>query len=107
MFERARDYGESALYSMGLQPRRTAIDYLLPALGLFGMGMLVGVGLGFVIAPKRGTELRSELGRGMRNVGARLRQRHRQGQRSEPGDGHDEEYVESEASAQAEQQRGH
>ena len=51
MFERARDYSESALAAIGLQPRRSASDYILPALGLFSVGVLVGAGLGLMLAP--------------------------------------------------------
>ena len=73
MFERARDYSDAALAAVGLQPRRTATDYLLPVVGIFGVGLLVGAGLGLMLAPKRGSELRGDIGRGVRKVGARLR----------------------------------
>lgn len=76
MFERARDYSESALSAMGLQPRPTATDYILPALGLFGVGLLVGVGLGLILAPKPGVELRGDIGRRVRRVSAKLRRSH-------------------------------
>ncbi len=75
MFDRARDYGESALAAMGLQPRRSTTDYILPALGLFGVGVLVGAGLGLMFAPKRGVELRGDISRSVRTVGAKLRRR--------------------------------
>jgi YtxH-like protein len=75
MFERAKDYRESALAAIGLQPRRTASDYIVPALGVFGLGVLVGAGLGLLFAPKRGAELRGDIGRRVRRVGAKLRRR--------------------------------
>lgn len=75
MFDRARDYGESALAAMGLQTRRSASDYILPALGLFGVGVLVGAGLGLMFAPKRGVELRGDISRGVRTVGEKIRRR--------------------------------
>jgi hypothetical protein len=75
MFERARDYSDAALAAVGLQPRRTATDYLLPVVGIFGVGLLVGAGLGLMLAPKRGVELRGDIGRGVRKVGERLRRR--------------------------------
>lgn len=46
---------------VGLESRRTTTDKLVPALALFGAGVLVGVGLGLMLAPKPGRELRGEL----------------------------------------------
>ena len=75
MFDRARDYSDAALAAIGLQPRRTATDYILPVVGIFGVGVLVGAGLGLMFAPKRGSELRGDIGRRARGIGARLRRR--------------------------------
>lgn len=91
MFERARDYSESALAAIGLQPRRTTTDYILPALGLFGVGVLVGAGLGLMFAPKRGADLRQDLGRRVRGVGARLRRNRGHGEGSEHVNGVDDD----------------
>jgi len=85
MFERARDYSDAALAAIGLQPRRSAGDYILPVIGIFGVGVLVGAGLGLMFAPKRGAELRGDLGRRVKSVGARLRRR------GAEGDGGDQE----------------
>lgn len=74
MYERARDYSESALSAIGLQPRRTATDYILPALGLVGFGVLVGIGLGLILAPKAGVELRADIGRRVRRVSSKREQ---------------------------------
>lgn len=46
---------------IGLEERRTASDKLVPALALFGAGVLVGVGLGLMLAPKPGRELRADV----------------------------------------------
>lgn len=46
---------------VGLEERRTASDKMVPALALFGAGVLVGVGLGLMLAPKPGPELRADL----------------------------------------------
>lgn len=46
---------------VGLESRRTTADALVPALTAFSVGVLVGVGVGLLIAPKAGSELRSEL----------------------------------------------
>jgi len=75
MWERARDYSDSALSALGLERRRGAIDVLLPAIGLFGLGLVVGAGLGLVLAPKRGVELRGDVRRGLNQVGQRVGQK--------------------------------
>jgi hypothetical protein len=46
---------------LGLETRRGAGDWVLPAVGFFGLGLLVGAGLGLMLAPKSGTELRGDL----------------------------------------------
>jgi hypothetical protein len=75
MWERARDYSDSALTALGLERRRQATDILLPALGLFSLGLVVGAGLGLMLAPKRGIELRGDVRRGLNQVGQRLKRR--------------------------------
>ena len=55
--------GDRLLELLGLQARKGPADVLLPALGAFTVGMLVGAGLGLLLAPKPGTQLRGELGR--------------------------------------------
>jgi|LNFM01.2.fsa_nt_gb hypothetical protein len=75
MWDRARDYRDSALQAIGLEPRRTVTDLLLPALGLFSLGVVVGAGLGLMFAPKPGTELRGDVRRGLGTVRSRLRRR--------------------------------
>ncbi len=52
---------DDILRVIGLETRRTATDYVMPALGLFGAGLLVGAGLGLLFAPKSGREIRGEL----------------------------------------------
>jgi len=56
------------LNALGLEAKRDVLDYLLPFAGLFGAGLLVGVGVGMLVAPKPGRELREDLGRQMGNV---------------------------------------
>lgn len=46
---------------VGLESRRSTGDKLVPALALFGAGVLVGVGLGLMLAPKPGNQLREDL----------------------------------------------
>ena len=50
---------EQLLNNLGLEHRRGAVDYLLPALGVFAAGALVGGLLGLLFAPQSGRELRS------------------------------------------------
>jgi hypothetical protein len=52
---------DDVLELIGLEERRTATDKLVPALALFGAGVLVGVGLGLMLAPKPGRELRADV----------------------------------------------
>lgn len=42
-------------------PRYDLTTTVLPALGVFGAGLLVGAGLGLLLAPKSGRELRGEI----------------------------------------------
>ena len=46
---------------VGLESRRSAGDKLVPALAIFGAGVLVGAGLGLLFAQKPGRELRGAL----------------------------------------------
>ncbi|WP_168210831.1 YtxH domain-containing protein [Persicimonas caeni] len=52
----------SLLDRMGLEQKRSTMEVILPALGIFGAGMAVGAALGVLFAPKRGEEIRSDLG---------------------------------------------
>jgi hypothetical protein len=59
---------EDILAALGLQSKNEPVDYVLPALGLFGAGLLVGAGLGLIMAPRPGRALRRELGKKMDQV---------------------------------------
>lgn len=52
---------DDILEKVGLQSRSSAMDSVLPALGIFALGVAVGAGLGLMLAPKSGAELRSDL----------------------------------------------
>ncbi|MFO0599330.1 MAG: hypothetical protein U0228_28745 [Myxococcaceae bacterium] len=52
---------DDLLEMIGLESRRSTGDRLVPALALFGAGVLVGVGLGLMLAPKPGEQLRADL----------------------------------------------
>ena len=60
------------LASMGLQTRRSSAGYVLPALGMFGVGILTGAGLGLLFAPRTGREMRRELGTRMNDLGHKV-----------------------------------
>ena len=59
------------LDALGLQARRGPVDGLLPALGFFGAGIVVGASLGMLMAPRSGREMRKRLKRGIEDVGDR------------------------------------
>jgi hypothetical protein len=52
---------DDLLNLIGLETRKETTDYLLPALGAFTVGVLVGVGVGVLLAPKPGQDLRTDL----------------------------------------------
>ncbi|MGC4114408.1 MAG: YtxH domain-containing protein [Myxococcales bacterium] len=52
---------DDLLAAMGLQRKSTAMDWIVPGLGLFAVGILVGAGMGLLFAPKSGAQLRSDL----------------------------------------------
>src|SRR5690554_1049967 len=51
----------SLLDRMGLEHKRSTMDMMLPALGIFGAGIALRATLGVLFAPKRGEEIRSDL----------------------------------------------
>jgi len=62
---------DDLLNLVGLESKRTMTDAIVPTLTAFSVGVLVGVGVGLLLAPKPGAELRedlrSRLGRGESN----------------------------------------
>ena len=63
------------LGALGLQSRRSAAVYILPAIGMFGVGLLAGAGLGLMFAPRTGREMRRELGTRVQDVTNKIKQR--------------------------------
>lgn len=49
------------LNMLGLETKRNPIDYMVPALALFGVGVIVGTGVGLLVAPRPGRELRQDI----------------------------------------------
>lgn len=56
------------IHNLGLDRQVRAMDTLLPALGIFSAGLLVGVGMGLLLAPKSGRELRGDITHGINDL---------------------------------------
>jgi hypothetical protein len=56
---------EQMIGALGLDRQHTTGDMIVPALAIFGAGLLVGAGLGLLLAPKSGQELRADLATGV------------------------------------------
>lgn len=52
---------ERLLDRLGYEPKRANTDMIVPALSIFGAGLVVGVSLGLLFAPKRGEEVRGDI----------------------------------------------
>ena len=52
---------DDILEMMGLQTKSSTGAWLAGTLGTFGVGLLVGAGIGLMLAPKAGAELREDL----------------------------------------------
>jgi hypothetical protein len=58
---------DDLLELVGLQ-RASSNDWVAPALTALGVGLLVGVGVGLLLAPKPGVELRQDLREKLRSA---------------------------------------
>jgi hypothetical protein len=52
---------DDVLAMLGLETSRSNSSRLLSTLGTFGIGLLVGAGVGLLLAPKAGSALRQDL----------------------------------------------
>lgn len=52
---------DRVLEMIGVEPRRSAARKIIPSFALFGVGVLLGVGVGVLVAPRPGRELRADL----------------------------------------------
>ena len=69
---------DDVLAKLGLQTRMSARDYLFPALGIFGLGILVGAGIVVVSQPRMREQVRDRLRRGaskVREMGEQAREK--------------------------------
>jgi hypothetical protein len=69
---------DDLLDMIGLQ-RSSSTDWVAPALTALGVGLLVGAGLGLLLAPKTGAELRDDLRDRLRSAQDSLPERLRPG----------------------------
>lgn len=69
---------DDVLSKLGLQTKMTARDYMFPALGIFGLGLLVGAGIVALSVPTVREQLRDRLRRGaskVRDIGDQAREK--------------------------------
>jgi hypothetical protein len=59
---------DDVLAALGLASKPTSSERLLGALGIFGVGLLVGAGAALLLAPKSGRALREDLGERLRSI---------------------------------------
>lgn len=59
---------DDVLARLGLQTRMSTRDYLFPALGVFGLGLLVGAGFTVMLMPQMRQRLRDQLERGASRI---------------------------------------
>ena len=64
---------DDVLEHLGLERKHSAAEQVMPALAIFGAGVLVGVGLGMIFAPRAGSELRGELQSQFKRVDQKVR----------------------------------
>jgi hypothetical protein len=61
------DVKDQLLEMLGLESKRSTGSWLFGTLAAFGVGMLVGAGVGLMLAPKAGAGLREDLRERLRN----------------------------------------
>ena len=59
---------DDVLQLLGLETRRTNMDYIVPSLAILGVGLLVGTGIGLLVAPRPGRELREDLSKRIQDM---------------------------------------
>ncbi|HYC56587.1 MAG TPA: YtxH domain-containing protein [Candidatus Binatia bacterium] len=79
---------------------------LLPALGIFGTGMLLGAGLAILFAPKPGSELRRDISDKLSEYGGQAREMAEQGRQMASEYGEQAKQMASEYGEQARQMAG-
>lgn len=59
---------DDVLQLLGLETRRTNMETILPSLAILGLGLLVGTGIGLLVAPRPGRELRDDLAKRIQDM---------------------------------------
>jgi hypothetical protein len=62
------------LAMIGVQRRRSAVQMLLPTIGLVSLGAAVGAGTALLVAPSSGAELRQRLSEGADKLAEKMRE---------------------------------
>lgn len=72
---RLRDFAtDELLWRIGLQQRPSTFERVLPSAGIFAGGVLVGIGIGLLFAPRSGAETRASIREGAAKVGNRAKE---------------------------------
>lgn len=53
---------DDVLHALGLERKRSAASKMMPMIGIFGAGLLVGAGIALLLSPKSGREVRDAIG---------------------------------------------
>ena len=64
---------EDIASAMGVEKRASTTGDMLTAIGIFGTGMILGAGLGLLLAPKAGNEIRHDIAEKVGEIGEQLR----------------------------------
>lgn len=56
------------LHALGLEAKSSTAGWMAETIGTFGVGLLVGAGIGLILAPKAGRELRGDIRDRLRNA---------------------------------------
>jgi len=64
---------EEIASAIGLEARASTTGDIITAFGIFGTGMILGAGLGLLLAPKAGHEIRHEIAEKVGEIGEHLR----------------------------------
>lgn len=59
---------EEILHMLGMEARRDTGTVVASALAVFGLGVVVGAGVGLLLAPRTGRELRKDIGQRIRHA---------------------------------------
>ena len=68
--------GDDVLGYMNLERRRSTLERILPSLGSFGAGFIMGAGAGMLFAPRSGAELRHRITQRASDVAGGVRERY-------------------------------